>query len=269
MAPEMSPLVRLQNTRIVLDADERRSLYRVGRNTLETVRVVAVRHKKRIPVLLLDASATGCAVCVTTEMLPQLRTVADGSGPDGWTVGIWKPQLERPLAVPASARYLKPMPGGVRIGFEFALKASHRGDLDARLLKLFNQRRAVRARPPTHESIRVDVTRGEDEVQVSGLLRELSLMGTGVLVGTEDGAKLAVGDTVKVKLNLIGGDAPELTGTLRYQKDLGLPAAAAEYGAPATHLGIEFSPGVVRAARATNTIGGFVVEQQMRMKREA
>lgn len=269
MAPELSPLVRLQNTRLVLDADERRSLYRVGRNELETVRVVVVRKKKRIPVLLLDVSATGCAVCVPTDLLPQLKEVADGSGPGGWVVGIWMPKLERPLAVPASARYLKPMPGGVRIGFHFALKDATRADLDERLQSLFNQRRAVRARPQTHDSIRVDVKGKEGEVEISGLLRDLSLMGTGVLVGTEDGAGLSVGDTVSVRLNLPGGKPTEVAGTLRYQKDLGLPAAAAEYGAPAMHLGVEFAPGAVRASRATNIIGGFVVEAQMRAKREA
>ncbi|MEC8425660.1 MAG: hypothetical protein VX000_17865, partial [Myxococcota bacterium] len=66
MAFELSPLTRLQNTRLVLDADERRSLYRVDRSDMSTVRVVAVRSRKRIPVLLLDVSGTGCAVCVPT-----------------------------------------------------------------------------------------------------------------------------------------------------------------------------------------------------------
>ena len=63
--------------------------------------------------------------------LAELQSVADGSGPAGWTVGIWVPKLERPLAVPAEARYLKPMPGGVRIGFEFMLKEASRDELDA------------------------------------------------------------------------------------------------------------------------------------------
>lgn len=268
MAPELSPLTRLQNTRIVLDADERRSLYRVGRNDLSSVRVVAVRMKRRIPVLLLDVSATGCAICVPTEQLQQLREVADGSGPGGWTVGLWMPQLERPLGVPAQARYLKPMPGGVRIGFQFTLNESGRGDLDERLQKLFNQRRAVRARPPTHDSIRVDVEREAGELRLAGLLRDLSLMGAGVLVGSDEGATIAIGDSVNARLHLPGGRPTELAAIVRYRKDLGLPAAAAEYGAPATHLGLEFAPGAVRAARATNVVGGFIVEQQMRVKRE-
>lgn len=269
MAPELSPLTGLQNTRIVLDADERRSLYRVARNDLESVRVVAVRMKRRIPVLLLDVSSTGCAVCVPTAQIMQLREVADGSGPGGWTVGMWMPKLERPLAVPAQARYLKPMPGGVRIGFEFTLKESSRGEFDERLQKLFNQRRAVRARPPAQESIRVEVEREEGEIRITGLLRDLSLMGTGILVGSDEGEPLSVGDGLTVRLHLPGEGPTELRATLRYRKDLGLPAAASEYGAPATHLGVEFAPGALRSARATNVVGGFVVEQQMRLKRES
>lgn len=267
MAFELSPLIRLQNTRLVLDADERRSLYRVDRSDMSTVRVVVVRSRKRIPVLLLDVSGTGCAVCVPTEQLAQLKEVADGSGPGGWTVGIWMPKLERPFAVPARARYLKPMPGGIRVGFEFTLQESSRDDLDARLQKLFNQRRAFRVRPPANQSIRVEVHGTASGRQVTGLLRDLSLMGAGILVGTDQGASLGAGDALLIRLHLPGIESMELAATLRYRHDLGLPAAAAEYGAPATHLGIEFAPGAVQAARATNSMGGFIVEQQMRLKR--
>ncbi|MEC8422828.1 MAG: PilZ domain-containing protein, partial [Myxococcota bacterium] len=205
--------------------------------------------------------------CVPTEQLPLLKEVADGSGPGGWTVGIWMPKLDRPLAIPARARYLKPMPGGIRVGFEFTLQESSRDDLDARLQRLFNQRRAFRVRPPANQSIRVEVHRTVSGLQVMGLLRDLSLMGAGILVGTDQGASLDAGDALRIRLHLPGSGSTELAATLRYRKDLGLPAAAAEYGAPATHLGVEFSPGAVQAARATNAMGGYIVEQQMRRKR--
>lgn len=269
MANELSPLKRLQNTRMAIDSDDRRSLYRVARVSLETVRVVAIRHGLRIPVLLLDVSATGCAVCVPTDQLPRLREVADGSGPHGWTVGIWMPELERPLAVPATARYLTPMPGGVRVGFGFVLHPETSGDLHERLQVHFNQRRAVRARPPTHESIPVEVDGADGRSGATGLLRDLSLMGVGVLVGADDGAALGVGREVRVSLTLPGGESLDLAAIVRHREELGLPAAAAEFGAPATHLGIEFSASAVRAARVTNIIGGFIVEQQMRTLREA
>lgn len=269
MAPELTPLSRLQNTRIVLDADEHRSLYRVGRSDLSTIRVVVVRLKKRIPVLLLDISATGCAVCVPVEQLAELREVADGSGPGGWVVGLWMPEFERPLAVPAQARYLKPMPGGVRIGFHFVASEGSTGAPDERLAKLFNERRAVRARPAAYDSIRVGVEREADGLAMTGLLRDLSLTGSGILVGSDEGALLAVGDKLRIRLHLPETSPPELAATLRYREGLGLPAAASEYGAPASHLGVEFNPGAVRAARATNVLVGFIVEQQMRLKKDS
>lgn len=267
MAVDRHKLVRLHNTRVVLDADERRGTYRASPDDVSNVRMVIIRKGEKIPVVLLDVSASGSAVCVPTARLGALKGVADGSGPDGWTVGIWTPKLERPLAVPAIARYIRPMPQGVRIGFAFALNDDRRSDLDTRLQELFNQRRAVRVRPERDDSIRVDLTVAATGAGTTGLLRDVSLMGMGALVATDEADPFAIGTPVTLRMRLPGEQPTQLEAVVRYRLGLGLPAAAAEFGAPATHLGIEFVPGALQKARATNVVGGFIVKRQLATRR--
>ncbi len=267
MPADRHQLVRLHNTRVILDADERRGTYRASPDDASDARMVIIRKGEKIPVLLLDVSASGAAVCVLSNRLASLKGVADGTGPDGWTVGIWTPKLPRPLSVPAIARYIRPMPQGVRIGFAFALNDDRRTDLDSQLQSLFNQRRAVRVRPDRDDTIRVDITATDGRAGTSGVLRDLSLMGTGVLVGSDDAEPFPEGTVVGVRVVLPGERPIQVEAVVRYRAALGLPAAAAEYGAPATHLGIEFAPGALQKARATNAVSGFIVKRQLAVRR--
>jgi hypothetical protein len=260
-----SKLGRLQKTRLVLDAEERRATYRVGAGSADGLQAVLIRGGVRIRAHVLDVSSEGAGLLVHQDHVAELQALAGSSAPGGWIVGLMAPTLARPLSVPALARYVGPVPGGVRIGVVFSLEDDRRSGLGDQLRALFNERRAVRARPDSSESIAVELTAG-DVPPVVGILRDLSLAGMGVLVATEDASGLADVVAVSVKLRLPGTQkSQKLAATVRYRESLGLPDAAAEFGAPATHVGLAFEPDAIEESGLTAEVGAFVVRHQLRV----
>jgi hypothetical protein len=269
MTDPMSKLVRLHNTRLMLDADERRVTYRVDPGVADGLQAVLIRGGGRIRAHVLDLSAEGAGLLVPQDHVAELQALAESASPGGWIVGLMASTLDRPLSVPALARYVGPVPGGVRIGFAFSLEDNRRSGLDDQLRALFNKRCAVRARPDSVESIAVELT-VDERPPIVGILRDLSLLGVGVLVATEDVGGLNDVSALTAKFRLPGGQEYEkLSTNFCYREALGLPDAAAEFGAPATHVGLAFAPDALEDAGLTAEVGAFVVRYQLREKAKA
>jgi c-di-GMP-binding flagellar brake protein YcgR len=180
-------------------SDERRQHYRVSTSTDREISVrVGLQDGSQHPVGLIDISAGGVALALgADEALPAKinETV---------TIIFESDRLGQPLEISSHLRHIKMSDDDANIiyGVSFDPWDENRLNLTPKLRSLFNEREAVRVEPSDDGEIDVQLVFNGRGTVLNGLLRDISVLGLGVWLNTDDAPSLNSASTVALDLTL-------------------------------------------------------------------
>ena len=180
-------------------SDERRQHYRVSPATEREVRVSIKGTDGQVRSLgLIDISAGGVALACDAHDAPTVKLM------DQVSVMFESNRLGQPLEIDSQIRHIQLSEDdkSVMYGVRFLGWKEQRQNLAPKLRALFNEREAVRVDPRDDEEIEVQLVLNGTARAVSGMLRDISILGVGVWVSTEDDALLKTGEEFSLKLSL-------------------------------------------------------------------
>ena len=235
-------------------SNERRQHYRVSPTTEREVRV-AIRNSQGVEhsVGLIDISAGGVALACRAADAPQVSLM------DTVTIVFSSDRLGSPLEIESQVRHVQLSDDDLNImyGVRFLGWSGKRNSLTPKLRSLFNEREAVRVDPREDEEIEVELSLSGKARVASGLLRDISVLGVGVWVSTDDGPLLEEGSKLKMTLRLPNGeDDIELDAEIRHMQPLGEQA----------RLGVEIQDSD-RVRKQRHGITGYVMSRQIEIAR--
>lgn len=235
-------------------SDERRQHYRVSPSTEREVRV-AIRTSQGAEhfVGLIDISAGGVALACRAVDAPPVSLM------DAVTIVFDSDRLGSPLEIESQVRHVQLSDDDVNImyGVRFLGWTGQRDSLTPKLRSLFNEREAVRVDPREDEDIEVELSISGKAKITSGMLRDISVLGVGVWVNTDDGPLLEEGSKLTLTLRLPDGqDDIEFDAEIRHMQPLGEHA----------RLGVEIQEGDT-ARKQRRGITGYVMSRQIEIAR--
>ena len=174
---------------------ERREAYRVSVSGDDAVTADVTGESGRANGGVVDLSLKGATVLFPVAQAPNFAVG------ESVTVDLHSAKASlRLVQVRATVQTRSELEDARRFGLTFSDPAVLRSKLCARLLRLFNQRKAFRVKPS--ESAPVDVRVCIEELEVVARLRDISSDGVGLLMDAESEARLSRVVNVIVKLQL-------------------------------------------------------------------
>lgn len=174
---------------------ERREAYRVPVSGDDAVTADVTGEKGRANGEVVDLSLKGATILFPVAQGPNF-TVGESVTLDLHSV---KASL-RLVQVRATVQARSELEDARRFGLSFSDPAVLRSELSARLLRLFNQRKAFRVEPS--DSVPVDVRVCVEELEIVARLQDISSAGVGLLMDAESEARLSRVENVILKLQL-------------------------------------------------------------------
>ena len=174
---------------------ERRGTYRVSVSGDDAVTADLTGKRGRANGDVVDLSLKGATVLFPVAQAPNFA-VGESVTVDLHSV---KGSL-RLVQVRATVETRSELEEARRFGLSFSDPAVLRSKLSARLLRLFNQRKAIRVEPS--DSAPVDVLVCVEELECVARLRDISAEGVGLVVDAESDARLSRVANVILKLQL-------------------------------------------------------------------
>lgn len=198
---------------------DRRLHYRVSPNAeREVVITVITDDGLAHRVAVIDISAGGVALAVDAKMsLP----VAES---ELITIRFESKKIGSILDIPSQIRHIKTLDDQkvVVYGVGFVNWSTHRNDLTPKLRALFNEREAVRVDPQDNQEIEVELVLSGTGSIVTGLLRDVSMLGIGVWVSSFEETPPMPGDDVTLSLTLPNHETPmQILATVQYRQPAG------------------------------------------------
>lgn len=256
--PAEMPLERLLGRRQPTRAGgRRRGTYRVQSTELGQIHAALLVDGVKVGVTLLDLSARGAGVRTDKTGERALERAAAAGATNHITLELGLPGGGPTVASSAHAVQASTDPDGLRLGLRLA--PADREALEARLLPLFNQRRALRVSPPPRQRVMVRVLDGTGERLGEGHMVNLSVEGMGLRLDDASADSLAVGDAVILRFVVSGSREPvRISARVRH-------IYATRDGA---HIaGLAFDPDHEDAAHTRTRVGAYIVRRQLQMRR--
>ena len=204
---------------------DRRAAYRVSLSADDAISAEVTSKSGQAHGDVLDLSLNGAAVLFPIAQDPSFAL--------GELVTVHLQSSKMGLVeVKATVQKRTELDDTRRFGLAFSEPDVLRAKLSAKLLRLFNQRKAFRIEP--NEAAPVDVLVCAEELEVVGLLRDISADGAGVLIAPESEARLSRVIHVTLKLRLPPEDKP-----LAFKASIRIRVAEAEH----IFYGLSCAPG--------------------------
>lgn len=234
----------------------RRGTYRVQSQELQQLQAHLRVGADRVPVTLLDLSARGAGVRADRAGTAALERAAAGGATNQMTLVLDLPDGPG-VHIGAQAVQASSDPDGLRLGLR--LSPADREDLEARLLPLFNQRRALRVTPPARQPVAVRISDPQGEGIAEGALVDLSVEGMGLRLDADAAAAIRPGAQVGLRFVVAGSREPVRMGAVvRHVRP----------GPDGDRLvGLAFDPEHPDAAHARTRVGAYIVRRQLQMRR--
>ena len=147
---------------------------------------------------LVDISAGGVALACRVEDAPPIKLM------DEVVIVFESERLLRPLRIRSQVRHVKVSDDDANIvyGVRFLDWDEERQRLAPKLRALFNEREAVRVDPREDHDIEVELVINGTARIASGLLRDISVLGVGVWVSTDNESLLSAGNAIELTIRL-------------------------------------------------------------------
>ena len=236
-------------------SSERRQHYRVSPTAVREVRV-SVRDAQGVHhiVGLIDISAGGVALACQVEDAPPIKLM------DEVFIVFESERLLRPLSIRSQIRHVKVSDDDANIvyGVRFLDWNEERQRLAPKLRALFNEREAVRVDPREDQDIEVELVINGTARVASGLLRDISVLGVGVWVNTDDEPLLTAGKQIELTIRLPESDADlRIDAEIRHMQPIGEQA----------RLGVEIRNSGKGLRGTRSGITGYVMTRQIEIAR--
>ncbi len=236
-------------------SDERRQHYRVSPSAAREVRVSIRDNQGTSHVVgLIDISAGGVALACTVDEAPHVKLMEEIS------VIFDSDRLLEPLTIQSQVRHIKVSDDDINImyGVRFVGWAEQRQRLAPKLRALFNEREAVRVDPREDETIDVELVINGTARSAQGSLRDISVLGVGVWVSTDDEPFLVAGKPIELTIRLPESEEElHIEAEIRHMQPFGEQA----------RLGVEICEPSAGATSPRKGITGYVMTRQIEIAR--
>lgn len=236
-------------------SSERRQHYRVSPNAVREVRVSVRDADGRDHIVgLVDISAGGVALACSVGDAPPIKLM------DEVVIVFESDRLFRPLSIRSQIRHIKVSDDDANIvyGVRFLDWNEERQRLAPKLRALFNEREAVRVDPREDHEIEVELVINGTARVASGLLRDISVLGVGVWVSTDDEPLLAAGNAIELTIRLPdGSEELRIDAEIRHMQPIGEQA----------RLGVEIRNSGKGLSGTGRGITGYVMARQIEIAR--
>lgn len=255
--PAAIPLAALLRSQAARDGGRRRGTYRVQPQELDRLDASVLISDARVPVTLLDLSARGAGVRTDHAGGRILEQMAAAGATNQVSLELRLPDPGPPLCLSARMVQVSGDPDGLRIGLQ--LRPAQREAVEAWLLPLFNQRRALRVSAPPGKPLIVRVFDDQGEPLAEVRMVDLSVEGMGLELDDAAKAALSVGSAVALRFVVAGSREPVRLGAV--VRHIG------EDGDGQTVAGVAFDPDQGDATHARSRVGAYIVRRQLQMRR--
>lgn len=235
----------------------RRGTYRVQSPELGQLDAAIVLGEIRVPVTLLDLSARGAGVRTDRAGERALERAAAAGASNHIALELAPPGAGPAVRIGAHAVQAAPEAEGLRLGLRLA--PAEREALEAHLLPLFNQRRALRVSPPARQPVSVRLLDPAGERLAEARMIDLSVEGMGVELEGAPAVALEIGAPVTLRFVVSGSREPVRLGAIvRHLRATG--------DGPLV-VGLAFDPDHDDAAHARTRVGAYIVRRQLQLRR--
>ena len=239
--------------------------YRVSGEDLNGIAVSIVIGTESRIVELLDISAAGAAIAFPDWSLADVEdfTTFQRGVP---SIQITSKSLSEPLQIVCRIAHTQEVDAGVICGVAFLKRVDESINLDRALLRVFNRRGAVRVETDDKNPIKVSIHTASGKLVTHGLVRDLSLTGMGVAIGSKHVDNLPSGSPVTLGF-LMDGSRFNIPSIVRFSiAKTDVPPGGVqpiELGV----LGVEFDV-EARAIPSTNRkLANWVMRRQREIQR--
>lgn len=246
----------------VRGSTERRAVYRAQPEQADQVEVRLHVGCADQPVMLMDISALGAHLFVSSDACRKLQEGGGRSRPV-IHLSLHAGLLDRPLRLTARVVERRPVAHGYHLHLQFVDALACGADVDERLRALFNRRAALRVPAPVDPPIRLRLAMPGTRRPLAGVLLDASLTGVGI------GLPVVAPDLdvrhrpVSVILRLPGArTAATLRGRVRSWRSL------VDVAMPASSLGVQFDSEASDGCRCSRDLARYVVARQLELRRE-
>lgn len=203
---------------------------------------------------LIDISAGGVALACQVDEAPHVKLMEE------ITVVFDSDRLLEPLTIQSQIRHIKVSDDDVNImyGVRFVGWTEQRQRLAPKLRALFNEREAVRVDPREDETIEVELVINGTARAAQGSLRDISILGVGVWVSTEDEPLLTAGKPIDLTIRLPESDEDlHIKAEVRHMQPFG----------EQSRLGVEICEPNAGTVSPHKGITGYVMTRQIEIAR--